>query len=37
MIVVCPSMGALRKVSGNNLTSRHKALYLWLLIERSYN
>ena len=33
MIVVCP----LWKVSGNNLTSRHKALYLWLLTERSYN
>ena len=33
IIVVCP----LRKVSGNDLTSRHKVLYLWLLTERSYN
>ena len=37
MIVVYPSVRALRKVSGNNLISRHKALYLRLLTERSYN
>ena len=28
MIVVCPSVHALWKVSENDLTSRHKALYL---------
>ena len=33
MIVVCP----LWKVSGNDLTSKHKGLYLWLLTKRSYN
>ena len=34
IILVCPSVGLLRKVSGNDLTSRYKMQYLWLPTER---
>ena len=33
----CPSVRPLWKVSRNDLSSRHKVLYHWLLTERSYN
>ena len=35
LMVVLPSIHPLREFTGNNLTSRHKTLYLWLLSERN--
>ena len=37
IIVVCPSVRPLPEVSGNDLTSRQKMLYLWLPSVRGYS